>query len=151
MAPVEACMLTGSTSKADQRSITQRLTNAKPSNKRISAVDGDQRPEREIKLVYVTPEKISKSKTFMSILQKMADNGTLARIVIDEAHCVSQLGHDFRPDYKKLSILRQLFPHVPILALSATCPPKVLKDLLTVLRMDSIVDGNGNVCFCNVI
>ena len=86
-----------------------------------------------------------------------------ARIVIDEAHCVSQLGHDFRyvkmalhalmpgsllhvirrPDYKKLSILRQLFPRVPILALSATCPPKVLKDLVFTLRLKPIVSGTG--------
>jgi ATP-dependent DNA helicase Q1 len=73
----------------------------------------------------------------------MGDNNALARIVIDEAHCVSQLGHDFRPDYQKLSILRQLFPHVPILALSATCPPKVLQDLLKILRMDPVVEGNG--------
>ena len=48
-----------------------------------------------------------------------------------------------RPDYKKLSILRQLFPHVPILALSATCPPKVLQDILTILRMRAVVDGKG--------
>ena len=47
------------------------------------------------------------------------------------------------PDYKKLSILRQLFPHVPILALSATCPPKVLKDLLLTLRMKAIVDSRS--------
>jgi len=86
----------------------------------------------------------------------------VARIVLDEAHCVSQLGHDFRlvlcvpsvagnligflphrPDYKKLSILRQLFPHVPILALSATCPPKVLQDILMILRMKAVVDGKG--------
>jgi hypothetical protein len=65
----------------------------------------------------------------------------------------SQLYHAFtdslitffsaRPDYKKLSILRQLFPHVPILALSATCPPKVLQDILTILRMRAVVDGKG--------
>lgn len=90
------------------------------------------------------PEKIAKSKTFLSTLQKMANSGRLARIVIDEAHCVSHLGHDFRPDYAKLSILRQLFPHVPILALSATCPPKVLKDLLNVLKMAAVVDGKSS-------
>jgi ATP-dependent DNA helicase Q1 len=50
---------------------------------------------------------------------------------------------DGRPDYKKLSILRQLFPRVPILALSATCPPKVLKDLLLTLRMKPAIDGCG--------
>lgn len=79
----------------------------------------------------------------MSTLQKMSNNGTFARIVIDEAHCVSQLGHDFRPDYQKLSILRNLFPAVPILALSATCPPNVLKDLLKILKMDPVVDGKS--------
>ena len=73
----------------------------------------------------------------------MEKAGTLARIVIDEAHCVSQLGHDFRPDYQKLSILRQLFPNVPMLALSATCPPNVLKDLLKVLKMEACVDGKS--------
>ncbi|PVG04636.1 ATP-dependent DNA helicase [Serendipita vermifera] len=137
-AGVEACMLTGAASKEEQRSILQRLT--QNSSKGKGPAHGGQ---NEIKLVYVTPEKIAKSKTFLSALQKMANNGTLVRIVIDEAHCVSQLGHDFRPDYQKLSILRQLFPHVPILALSATCPPKVLQDLLKILRMDSVVDGNS--------
>jgi hypothetical protein len=46
-----------------------------------------------------------------------------------------------RPDYKKLNVLRQLFPHVPIMALSATCPPKVLQDLVTTLRLPPVVDG----------
>lgn len=67
----------------------------------------------------------------------------IARIVVDEAHCVSEMGHDFRPDYKKLSTLRQLCPRVPILALSATCPKKVLQDLLKILGMKQTVDGNG--------
>lgn len=139
-AGIEACMLTGSASKEEQRTILQRLVQNPKANGRISAMDEE---GKEIKLVYVTPEKIAKSKTFLSTLQKMANNGTFARIVIDEAHCVSQLGHDFRPDYQKLSILRQLFPHVPILALSATCPPNVLKDLLKILKMDAIVDGKS--------
>lgn len=143
-------MLTSSTPKWNQRSIAQRLSQSKSTKKKISAVDGESQ-EKEIKLVYVTPERIAKSKTFLGVLQKMANNGTLARIVIDEAHCVSQLGHDFRPDYKKLSILRQLFPHVPILALSATCPPRVLQDLLTVLRMDPVVDGNSTGFPCFII
>lgn len=140
-AGIEACMLTGSASKEEQRSTLQRMTPKATNGRRISAVDGQ--ADGEIKLVYVTPEKIAKSKSFLSVLQKMEKAGTLARIVIDEAHCVSQLGHDFRPDYQKLSILRQLFPNVPILALSATCPPNVLKDLLKVLKMDACVDGNN--------
>ena len=74
----------------------------------------------------------------------------IARFVIDEAHCVSEMGHDyryvsytvsallltaFRPDYAKLGQLRRVFPEVPILALSATCPPKVLQNLSNTLGL----------------
>jgi len=56
-----------------------------------------------------------------------------------------QASHQSRisPDYKKLSTLRQFFPHVPILALSATCPPRVLQDILKILKMKPVVDGKG--------
>ncbi|KAF9235619.1 P-loop containing nucleoside triphosphate hydrolase protein [Melanogaster broomeanus] len=153
-AGVEAVMLTGGTSKALANEIQHRLTAMASS--RASGQQGD------IKLCYVTPEKIAKSKVFMSLLRKLVEGGKLgtypphleahifepislfsARIVIDEAHCVSQLGHDFRPDYKKLSVLRQFFPHVPILALSATCPPRVLQDILKILHMKPVVDGKA--------
>ncbi|EJD54785.1 ATP-dependent DNA helicase [Auricularia subglabra TFB-10046 SS5] len=133
-AGVEAVMLTGATRKEDTRSIMNRLISYDP-----SAQSG----EKEIKLCYVTPEKVAKSKTFVSMLEKLANKGRLARLVIDEAHCVSQLGHDFRPDYKKLSILRQLFPRVPIMALSATCPPQVLDDVLKILRLPPVTDGSA--------
>ncbi|KAL4073701.1 ATP-dependent DNA helicase [Scleroderma citrinum] len=133
-AGVEAVMLTGGTSRAEANDIQKRLT-------AMASSRGGGQHTREIKLCYVTPEKISKSKGLMSLLRKLVEGGMLARIVIDEAHCVSQLGHDFRPDYKQLSVLRQFFPHIPILALSATCPPKVLQDVLKILRMKAVVDG----------
>ncbi|KAJ7786162.1 P-loop containing nucleoside triphosphate hydrolase protein [Mycena metata] len=134
-AGVEAVKLTGGTPKAEAREI----------NNRLLAMAGRRRNpgEKEIKLCYVTPEKIAKSKSFLAMLQKLVDGGQLSRIVIDEAHCVSQLGHDFRPDYQKLHILRQNFPRVPIMALSATCPPKVLEDLLKTLGMKPVVDGTN--------
>lgn len=50
---------------------------------------------------------------------------------------------DPRPDYKKLGVLRQFFPHVPFLVLSATCPPRVLQDILKILHMKPVVDGKG--------
>ncbi|KAH7882286.1 P-loop containing nucleoside triphosphate hydrolase protein [Phlebopus sp. FC_14] len=131
---LEAVMLTGGTSKSLANEIQQRLSS-------MASLRGND--QGEIKLCYVTPEKIAKSKGFMSLLRKLVEGGKLARIVIDEAHCVSQLGHDFRPDYRKLSVLRQFFPLVPILALSATCPPKVLQDILKILNMRPVVDGNS--------
>lgn len=136
-AGIEAVMLTGTTSKEESRSIFARLT-GEGNRGHIQAADGN---HKEIKLCYVTPEKIVKNKTLNSALSKMAAAGRFARIVIDEAHCVSQMGHDYRPDYQKLSLLRQLFPDVPIMALSATCPPKVLQDLLQTLNMRKVVDG----------
>ncbi|XP_056272456.1 recQ-like DNA helicase BLM isoform X2 [Pseudoliparis swirei] len=88
-----------------------------------------------IKLLYVTPEKVSASNKLISALQNLYERGLLVRLVIDEAHCVSQWGHDFRPDYKKLHELRQKFPSVPMIALTATATPRVQKDILNQLNM----------------
>jgi bloom syndrome protein len=91
----------------------------------------------ETKLLYVTPEKLSASSKLNSALQYLYQRKHLSRFVIDEAHCVSQWGHDFRPDYKKLSALKENFPLVPIMALTATATPRVRKDIVTQLRMKS--------------
>ena len=61
--------------------------------------------------------------------------GRLARIVIDEVHCTSQWGHDFRPDYKILGILKRQFPGVPILGLTATATTKVVDDVKKILGL----------------
>jgi len=88
-----------------------------------------------LKLLYVTPEKCSKSKQFMAKLQKMHQAGRFARLAIDEVHCCSQWGHDFRPDYKFLGAMRELFPDVPILGLTATSTAGVTKDVKEILRI----------------
>ncbi|WAR02377.1 RECQ1-like protein [Mya arenaria] len=82
-----------------------------------------------LKLLYVTPEKLAKSKRFMARLEKMYKAGRFARLVIDEVHCCSQWGHDFRPDYKFLGIMKRQFPEVPILGLTATATSTVLEDV----------------------
>ncbi|PCH44665.1 ATP-dependent DNA helicase, partial [Wolfiporia cocos MD-104 SS10] len=125
-AGVEAVMITGSTPKEQSREIRDRLT-------AMARRQGSSGPD--IKLLYVTPEKIAKDKSLLPLLEKLDHAKALARLVIDEAHCVSEMGHDYRPDYQKLSVLRKLFPNIPILALSATCPPRVLEDLLNILQM----------------
>ncbi|KAG8516349.1 LOW QUALITY PROTEIN: Bloom syndrome protein [Galemys pyrenaicus] len=90
-----------------------------------------------IKLLYVTPEKVCASSRLLSTLENLYERTLLARFVIDEAHCVSQWGHDFRPDYKRMSMLRQKFPSVPVMALTATANPRVQKDVLTQLKIVS--------------
>ncbi|KAL8503170.1 hypothetical protein ACS0TY_022060 [Phlomoides rotata] len=81
-----------------------------------------------LRLLYVTPELIATSG-FMAKLTKIHGRGLLNLIAIDEAHCVSTWGHDFRPSYRKLSCLRNQLPSVPVLALTATAVPKVQKDV----------------------
>jgi superfamily II DNA helicase RecQ len=76
-------------------------------------------------MIYVTPEKIGQSQGFINFLEKMHKRNLLDRFAIDEAHCVSQWGRDFRPDYAKLNILKQKFPNIPIIALTATATEKV--------------------------
>lgn len=88
-----------------------------------------------LKLLYVTPERIAKSKRFMSSLEKSHKLKQLALIVIDEVHCASQWGHDFRPDYKKLRILKTQFPDCAILGLTATATSKVLTDVKEMLSL----------------
>lgn len=87
------------------------------------------------KLIYVTPEKITRSPAFFDLLISLSKRKALQRFVIDEAHCVSQWGHDFRPDYKQLAVFKQRFPQVPIMALTATATPEVREDIKVQLRI----------------
>ncbi|CAH7686402.1 P-loop containing nucleoside triphosphate hydrolase protein [Phakopsora pachyrhizi] len=82
-------------------------------------------------LIYVTPEMIMRSELFISILVDLKTRGLLARFVFDEAHCVSQWGHDFRPDYKDVGPkLRGQFRGIPFLALTATANHRVQQDVI---------------------
>ncbi len=89
--------------------------------------------ESALKLLYVTPEKLAKSKSFMSKLQASYKAGVFARLAIDEVHCCSQWGHDFRPDYKFLGAMKGLFPKVPIVGLTATSTSRVTNDCQKIL------------------
>ncbi|XP_014808260.1 PREDICTED: Bloom syndrome protein isoform X1 [Calidris pugnax] len=116
---IAATYLTGDRTDADASKIYMQLSKKDP----------------VIKLLYVTPEKVCASNRLMSALENLYDRKLLERFVIDEAHCVSQWGHDFRQDYKRLNMLRRRFRSVPMMALTATANPRVQKDIQNQLEM----------------
>lgn len=88
-----------------------------------------------LKLLYVTPERIVKGMSTRRVLDELYQNEMLARFIIDEAHCVSSWGHDFRKDYAQLCILKEEFPEAPVVALTATARKKVADDVINILRI----------------
>ena len=89
----------------------------------------------ELKLLYVAPERLMSAR-FLSFL----DTLELALFAIDEAHCVSQWGHDFRPEYQQLGVLAERFPAIPRVALTATADPQTREEILHYLHL-----GNARV------
>lgn len=116
---IRALFLNGDTPVADRRAIFDTLQHSPISTP----------------LVYVTPELISRSNAFQNVLQRLHSSSMLARFVVDEAHCVSHWGHDFRPDYKTLGELKHNYTGVPIIALTATANPIVQEDITSNLNI----------------
>ena len=85
----------------------------------------------EIKLLYVAPETLVRSEILV-----MLDESRVVCLAIDEAHCISQWGHDFRPDYRKLVSIRERFRNAVCLALTATATPRVQDDIKKLLKFD---------------
>jgi ATP-dependent DNA helicase RecQ len=109
---IEAAFLNSSLGQQEQADVIRRLKAGK------------------VQLLYVAPERLVQPQT-----QAMLAGIPLALIAIDEAHCVSQWGHDFRPDYLALDKLRELFPGVPRLALTATATPIVREEIVARLAL----------------
>nr|WP_321265472.1 DNA helicase RecQ [uncultured Sulfurimonas sp.] len=92
----------------------------------------------EIKLLYIAPERLS-ANGFIELLQKVKINF----FVIDEAHCVSEWGHEFRADYRNLSKLKEIFPDVSIAAFTATATHKVQEDIVKTLNLSNPIQLRG--------
>src|SRR6266481_4145158 len=84
----------------------------------------------EYRLLYVAPERL-----MLDTFLERALNWNIAQIAIDEAHCISEWGHDFRPEYRELKKLRAQFPDVPIMALTATATTRVRDDIVKQLKL----------------
>ena len=85
-----------------------------------------------IKILYVAPERLA-----LESFQKFLKSVSVKLIAIDEAHCISEWGHDFRPNYRALKLLKKQFPKIPIIALTATATPKVQNDIVNQLSLDN--------------
>ena len=119
-----------------KREVSAVMLTASSSKETVNTTYADMtRKPCRIQLLYVTPEKLAKSKRFMNKLEQCNKAGLLSRIAIDEVHCCSHWGHDFRPDYKFLGILKKQFPKVPILGLTATASAGVLIDVQKILHL----------------
>ncbi|KAK3056487.1 hypothetical protein LTS18_011675, partial [Coniosporium uncinatum] len=88
-----------------------------------------------IKLLYVTPEYCAMDH-FRRILRVVYNQQQLSRIAVDEAHCISEWGHDFRTSFKQLSFFRRELPSVPIMCLTATATSRVRQDIISTLELD---------------
>jgi len=90
--------------------------------------------EGKIKIVYMSPEYIMKGEG-LNIIHKLNDDKLLGYIAIDESHCLSSWGHDFRPQYLQLKLLKKNFPKIPIMAVTATANNYVVNDIINNLEL----------------
>ena len=88
----------------------------------------------DITLLYAAPERVTNPR-FLALLESLFERGQLSLFAIDEAHCVSQWGHDFRPEYRGLTVLHERFPGVPRMALTATADDLTQADILERLKL----------------
>ncbi len=89
----------------------------------------------DFKLLYLAPERLLLRDFLDGPLKSLAHDPGISAFVIDEAHCVSEWGHDFRPEYRQLSTLRRSHPEVPVLAFTATATPRVRADIIAQLAL----------------
>ncbi|EAU86127.2 hypothetical protein CC1G_03338 [Coprinopsis cinerea okayama7 len=117
---VPTASFSSETSKEERQEITEDLESDTP----------------QLRLLYVTPEKLS-TQEFLRLMDHLHDVGQLNRLVVDEAHCISEWGHDFRAEYRRIGSFRNRYPDVPIMALTATATPDVQSDIIHNLKLSS--------------
>jgi ATP-dependent DNA helicase RecQ len=111
-----------------QAGVRAAFLNSSLEREAATEVENDLRGQR-LDLIYVAPERLL-TERFLALLDGIADNGGLALFAIDEAHCVSQWGHDFRPEYIQLAILHRRWPSVPRIALTATADQLTRREII---------------------
>ncbi|NWI60147.1 RECQ5 helicase, partial [Calyptomena viridis] len=127
---IKACSLNSKLSAQEKKTILADLASEKP----------------RVKLLYLTPEMAAAS-SFQPTLNSLVSRNLLSYLIIDEAHCVSQWGHDFRPDYLRLGTLRTRIPSTPCVALTATATKQVQEDIVAALKLKQPLSTFKTPCF----
>ncbi|XP_061867189.1 ATP-dependent DNA helicase Q5 isoform X2 [Colius striatus] len=127
---IKACSLNSKLSAQEKKTILADLASEKP----------------QVKLLYITPEMAAAS-SFQPTLNSLVSRNLLSYLIIDEAHCVSQWGHDFRPDYLRLGTLRARIPRTPCVALTATATRQVQEDIVAALKLKQPLSTFKTPCF----
>ncbi|KAM9371431.1 ATP-dependent DNA helicase Q5 [Phaethornis superciliosus] len=127
---IKACSLNSKLSAQEKKTILADLASEKP----------------QVKLLYLTPEMAAAS-SFQPTLNSLLSRNLLSYLIIDEAHCVSQWGHDFRPDYLRLGALRTRVPSTPCVALTATATKQVQEDIVAALKLKQPLSVFKTPCF----
>jgi len=129
---IAAAAIYGTQSKRERERVLSDLHGGVPADR----VTGDDCPDLAplMRLLYVTPELLC-SNSFQLLLRRLYERGRILMFAIDEAHCVSTWGHEFRPAFRKLGSIHQRFPGVPWLALTATATTVVRSDILKILEL----------------
>ena len=129
------------------RKIPAETLNSKMTTKDRKRVLTDLKSKKPTtKLLYITPEQAATS-TFQELATSLKSRNLLSYFVVDEAHCVSQWGHDFRPDYLKLGAIRAKIGPVPCVALTATATSHVVEDIANALKLRRPIAQFKTGCF----
>ncbi|MDE2599503.1 MAG: RecQ family ATP-dependent DNA helicase [Rhodocyclaceae bacterium] len=119
----------------DEAGVSAAFLNSTQDFEAALAIERDLRAGK-ITLLYVAPERLTTAR-FLGLLDHLAEDGKLSLFAIDEAHCVSQWGHDFRENYLALSLLHERYPRVPRIALTATADDLTREDIIARLGLDA--------------
>ncbi|XP_069129051.1 ATP-dependent DNA helicase Q5-like [Argopecten irradians] len=131
----------------DHLKIPSETLNSKQTVKEKKRVLGDLNSAKpRTRLLYITPEQAA-TDGFKAVADSLIKKNLLRYLVVDEAHCVSQWGHDFRPDYLKLGQLRKKMPGIPCIALTATATAQVVTDIEKQLQLKTPVKKFKSSCF----